>query len=41
MTEAQYEAFNGAYLKIPVSKGLFTFDYILMLIDEYSAFMLN
>ena len=35
VTYEQFIAFNGAYLKIPVEKGLFTFDYILELIDLY------
>ncbi len=39
VTEKQYEDFNGAYLKIPVEKGYFTFDYILELIKAYSNYM--
>ncbi len=35
----QFVAFNGAYLKIPVEKGLFTFDYIIELINLYSTWM--
>ena len=37
---AEFEkAVNGAYLKIPVEKGLFTFEYILELIDLYAGWM--
>ena len=39
VTYEQFEAFNGAYLKIPVEKGLFTFDYIIELIDLYVSYM--
>ena len=39
VTYEQYEAFNGAYLKIAVEKGYFTFDYIVELIDTYLSFM--
>lgn len=35
----QYVAFNGAYLKIPVSKGIFTFEYIIDLIELYIQYM--
>ena len=39
VTEEQFEEWNGAYLKIPVEKGYFTFDYILELIDMYKQWM--
>jgi len=39
VTYEQFVAFNGAYLKIAVEKGAFTFDYVLELIDMYVAFM--
>ena len=39
VTYEQYLAFNGAYLKIPVSKGNFTFDDILELIELYGRWM--
>jgi len=39
VTYEQFVAFNGAYLKIPVEKGLFTFEYILELIRLYAAWM--
>jgi len=39
VTYEQFVAFNGAYLKIPVEKGLFTFEYILELIDLYVGWM--
>ena len=39
VTEEQFIAFNGAYLKIPVEKGIFTFDYILELIAMYQEYM--
>lgn len=32
-------AFNGAYLKIPVSKGIFTFDYIIELFNMYRSWI--
>lgn len=35
VTYEQFVGFNGAYLKIPVEKGIFTFDYILNLISRY------
>ena len=35
VTYEQYLAFNGAYLKIPVEKGIFSFEYILQLINLY------
>ncbi|MBQ7792139.1 MAG: hypothetical protein IJ367_01425, partial [Clostridia bacterium] len=31
----QFVELNGAYLKIPVEKGIFTWDYIVRLIDRY------
>ena len=39
VTYEQFVKFNGAYLKIPVEKGLFTFDYILELIETYQQWM--
>lgn len=30
-----FEAFNGKYLKIPVEKGVFTFEYIISLFNTY------
>lgn len=39
VTYEQFVAFNGAYLKIPVEKGLFTFEYVLELIRLYSRWM--
>ena len=39
VTYEQFVAFNGAYLKIPVEKGLFTFDYVLELIRLYRRWM--
>ena len=39
VTYEQFVAFNGAYLKIPVEKGLFTFEYILDLIQLYAQWM--
>ena len=39
VTYEQFVAFNGAYLKVPVEKGLFTFDYIIELINLYSQWM--
>ena len=38
ITEDVYEAFNGQYLKIPVEKGIFTFEYIVELISLYGEF---
>ncbi len=35
VTYEQFIAFNGAYLKIPVLKGIFEFDYIIELIKTY------
>lgn len=35
VTYEQFISFNGAYLKIPVEKGIFTWDYIVSLIDLY------
>ncbi|MBO5409293.1 MAG: hypothetical protein J6A61_07870 [Clostridia bacterium] len=35
VTYEQFIEFNGAYLKIPVEKGMFTRDYILKLISLY------
>ena len=39
VTYEQFVAFNGAYLKIPVEKGLFTFQYVLELIRLYVRWM--
>ena len=39
VTEEQFVAWGGAYLKIPVEKGLFTFDYVLELIEMYKDWM--
>lgn len=39
VTYEQYLAFNGAYLKIPVAKGIFTYEYIIELIKMYSQWM--
>ena len=35
LTYEQFVAFNAQYLKIPVSKGLYTFEGILELINTY------
>ena len=39
VTYDQYVAFNGQYLRIPVEKGIMSFDDIIELIDTYSEFM--
>ena len=39
VTYEQFVAWNGAYLKIPVEKGYFTFEYILELIELYKGWM--
>ncbi len=39
VTEEQFEQWNGAYLKIAVEKGYFTFEYILELIEMYKQWM--
>jgi len=39
VTYEQFVDWNGAYLKIAVEKGCFTFDYILELIDLYKGWM--
>ena len=39
LTYEQFVNWNGAYLKIAVEKGYFTFDYILELIEIYGAWM--
>ena len=39
VTYEQYLAFNGAYLKIAVEKGAFTFEDIIELIDLYKGWM--
>lgn len=35
LTYEQFVAFNVQYFKIPVEKGLYTYEGILALIDEY------
>lgn len=39
VTYEQYKAFNGQYLRIPVEKGIMSFDDIVELVDTYSEFM--
>ena len=39
VTYEQFIDWNGAYLKIPVEKGYFTFEYILELIELYKGWM--
>ena len=39
VTYEQFVAWNGAYLKVAVEKGYFTFDYILELIELYKGWM--
>jgi len=39
VTYEQFVDWNGAYLKIAVEKGYFTFDYILELIELYKGWM--
>ena len=39
LTYDQFVTWNGAYLKIAVEKGYFTFDYILELIEIYGDWM--
>jgi len=39
VTYEQFVDWNGAYLKIAVEKGYFTFDYILELIETYKQWM--
>ncbi|MBR6792794.1 MAG: InlB B-repeat-containing protein [Clostridia bacterium] len=39
VTYEQFVSWNGAYLKIAVEKGYFTFDYILELIELYKGWM--
>ena len=39
VTYDQFLAWNGAYLKIPVEKGYFDFEYILELINLYKIWM--
>ena len=41
VTYEQFVDWNGAYLKIAVEKGYFTFDYILELIELYKGWMPN
>ena len=40
VTEEQFEALGGAYLKIPVEKGMFTFDTVREWIRLYGEFFL-
>ena len=39
VTKEQFVEWNGAYLKIAVEKGYFSFDYILELIEMYKIWM--
>ena len=39
VTYEQFINWNGAYLKIAVEKGYFTFDYIIELIEMYKGWM--
>lgn len=39
VTYDQFIAFNGAYLKAPIEKGLITWDYLVDLIDVYQKYM--
>ena len=39
VTYEQFVAWNDAYLKVPVEKGYFTFEYILGLIELYKSWM--
>ncbi len=39
VTYEQFIDWNGAYLKVPVEKGIFTFEYILELIELYKGYM--
>lgn len=39
VTYEQFLLWGGAYLKIPVEKGIFTFEYIVELIELYSKWM--
>ena len=41
VTYEQFVDWNGAYLKVAVEKGYFTFDYILKLIEMYKGWMPN
>jgi len=41
VTYEQFVDWNGAYLKVAVEKGYFTFEYILELIDLYKGWMPN
>ena len=39
ITYETFIAFNGPYLKIPVEKGVFTFDYIINLFNQYKSWI--
>lgn len=39
ITYETFIAFNGPYLKIPVEKGIFTFDYIINLFNQYKSWI--
>ena len=39
ITYETFIAFNGPYLKIPVEKGIFTFDYIIGLFNQYKSWI--
>ena len=39
ITYETFIAFNGPYLKIPVEKGIFTFDYIIDLFNQYKSWI--
>ena len=34
-----FVAFNGQYLKIPVEKGIFSFEYIINLFNTYKGWL--
>jgi hypothetical protein len=40
VTYEQFVAWGGQYLKIPVEKGYFTFEYIIELIEQYKAWLI-
>jgi hypothetical protein len=40
VTYEQFVEWNGAYLKIAVEKGYFTFEYIIELIEQYKAWLI-
>jgi len=41
MSYEVFTSFNIAYFKIPVSKGIFTFDYIITLFNTYKGWVNN